>query len=177
MKGITPGDIPKVMSWFDKTPAGEAMNANRKNLLTYARAKLVSGNALTGEKDPDGEYQLMQFTNDLQQAEEQQRTSGKPIGDLYRPGSPLFAGANIAKYVQTPQQIMAKKAAAIRGDNTPPAATINTTPGIVPSTANTPGAAQAPKSDLADGEVVRTTKDGRPAIYDSKTKSFKRWAK
>lgn len=122
-KGISAQDYERYRTLIDNTPAGQALNQNRKMVVDLAKSKLVSSNPMIGTKDPDGEFQLMQFTNALQQQESKLRSQGKSVDELYDVSSPNFFGNKIGQYQKTPQQIMQQQADQARGQITPPVTT------------------------------------------------------
>lgn len=167
--GISTKDMSGIISYFDKTPQGQILTTQRKQMMDLAKANLTKSNPMLGIQDPDGEYNLMNFTNALQQAEGNLRQQNKPVSDLYDPTSPSFFGNKLSQYQSSPQQIMQKLADKARGTATPNPVKIDTTPGVIPSTNNT-----GPEGN-ASSEVERKTSDGKTAVFDSKTKKFLRY--
>lgn len=119
-KGISAQDYERMRTLIDNSPSGQALNQNRKQIMELAKSKLVKSNSAIGMTDPDGEYQLMQFTNALQKQESQLRSQGKPVDELYDVTSPNFFGKKIGQFQKTPQQILEDQANQARGLANPP---------------------------------------------------------
>lgn len=103
---ITASDFKKLDSFRKKTSSGALMNDNRSRLLRSATGSLVKKDPLMGLQDPEGEYNMMQYTNALHDKEEEFKKEKKPVGSLYDPNSPDYFGKEINKYKKTPDQIM-----------------------------------------------------------------------
>lgn len=125
---LSPQDYQQMTSWFDKTPQGQTLTANRKQLLDLAKAKLVNSNTYFGQKDPDGQYNLMQFTNALQTKEADLRSQNQPVNQLYDVKSPNFFGNQIQSFVPDPQQKFRNQAA--QGIGAPPPSVYQSIPGV-----------------------------------------------
>ena len=130
---VPPADYTRIMGWYNKTPEGQALNANRKTMLDEAKSKIL-------QKDPTdpmgnarvGYDRLAQFQVDLQAQEKEMVKQGKPIGSLYDPTSKDYFGnvLTTGKYQKSIQDLMADRATQMRAN--PPTKT------------NPPGADQSP---------------------------------
>lgn len=107
-------DAETLTTMLDKSPQGEENRANQKMLVEAARGALVHENKLAGLADPDGELNLMRYTNDLQGAIRDAVTQNKPISSVLSPNSPDFFGKRLAQYRVSPQDIIKKQADQIR---------------------------------------------------------------
>jgi len=107
---IDPEHYKSLRALFLETPGGENDKTNRNMMLKAAEAKLVKGDPMMGIKDPDGQENLMRFTQALQTEEARMHQEGKPISDLYKVDSKDYFMRQISKYEQTPEQILGKMA-------------------------------------------------------------------
>lgn len=167
--GISLTDYGQISSYIDKTPQGEVLKQNRAQLLTFAKAKLVKANPMIGQADPDGEYNLMNYTSALHEEEQKMRQAGEPVRDLYDPKSPKFFGNKVNQYVKSPQEIMKSMASSMR-TGAPNPENVQTMPGksVTPSAPQTEP--NQPKED-----VVERSYGGKVAVFDNKTKKFLRY--
>lgn len=113
-KGISPHDYAAATSWFDKTPQGQAMNTNRKQLMEIASTRLTKD--ISGKKDDFGEYNLSQFTQALQSAEGEMRQKGEPVSSLYDVHSKNYFGNQINRFYVSPEKRMQQQAERIRNE-------------------------------------------------------------
>lgn len=111
----------RLAGYLDKTPVGQAVNFNRKQILDYAKAALVKGGGIAGMPDPQGEEHFNQFAQALQDKEAQFTKEGKPISSLYKVGGPDYFASqeNMQLYKRTPQQIISAQAAMMQGRPVP----------------------------------------------------------
>lgn len=100
---ITVGDFRKLDSFRKKTLGGSTMADNRSRLLKMAYGVLVKKDSL-GLQDPDGEYNMMQYTNALHEKEEEFRKEKKPMGSLYLPNSPDYFWKQVGNYTKNTDQ-------------------------------------------------------------------------
>lgn len=169
--GISPQDYEHLSNLIDKSPQGQVNKHNEKSLIDMAKAKLVKPSGLGGFPDPDGEYNLMMFTNALQEAKQKAIAEGKPASAVLNPNSPEFFGKEIQHYQLTPQQIMTKMASQYRGQANAPT-TVQTMPGVPTPAGNytTPAPKFTPddiglmsKSELSKLPANRLTPEQREA--------------
>jgi hypothetical protein len=99
-----------------ETPGGEADKTNRAMMLKVAEQRLVKGDPMMGIKDPDGEENLMRFTQALQTQEAELRSKGQPISDLYKTDSKDYFLKQLPKYQLTQEQVLEKMAGGNTGD-------------------------------------------------------------
>jgi len=168
-KGISPTDYGELNNWFDKTPNGQILQSNRKMLMDMAKGRLVKTNPMLGIQDPDGEYNMMMYTNALMQKEAEYRAANKPISDLYNPNSKEFFGNQLVQYQKSPQEILKAIADRSRGTSAQQPTTVQQAPSLLPPKKETENQPPPPK------EVKRKTADGRVAVFDEATKKFVRW--
>lgn len=135
-KGLSTQDYDQLNTWFDKTPQGQVLTQNRKMLIDLAKSNLVKGGGIMGQPDPNGEYQLMQFTNALQNQEANLRSQNQPLTSLYDVNSPQFFGKQISNYRKTPEQLMQEQFG--KPGQSPAPTNIQTQPGVIPSDKKTP---------------------------------------
>jgi hypothetical protein len=153
---IGKGDFDKLQQAISMVPANRVNSYNEGQLLQKAQQQI-------GTSDPDSHYKLAQFTNDLAMAKQNALQKQEPIGPLLDPQSPQYFGAQIQKYIATPQQILARQADQARGAVAPPAS-VQTQPGVIPTPAK-PGAWAKFSSDVsgAAGEMKDVLPDTTPA--------------
>lgn len=138
----------------DLTATIKMIPSNRVNSFNEAALQKVAAQRI-GKDDPDSQYKLMMFNNEVMQAKQNALKAGEPIGPLFDPNSPKFLGNSVQKYVSTPQQIVQAQAARLTGQAFAPA-TVATQPGVTP----TPGKpAPAGLFQQKPGEAERGARD------------------
>ncbi len=149
-------DAEKLQKFIDTTPGGQALNFNRKQLLDVAKSSLVKANPMIGEADPKGEFNMAQFTQDLQHAEQNLRSQKQSVAPLYDTSSPQYFATpqRLQKYQRSQQEIMTDLSNQMTGNFTKPVLSQNN-PGV---TAPTP----APKT--LEGQAG-TSKSGKPMVF------------
>lgn len=85
--GISTKDYGTLRNMIDTTPAGLALNSNRKATLDYMK-KVYVDSSFMGKSDPEGQFALLQATQSLQAKEAEYRQQGKPVSSLYDTNSP-----------------------------------------------------------------------------------------
>ena len=103
-RGISPQDYTQMKSWFDKTPQGQALTANRKSVMDMAKSTLIQKSGNMGAADPIGQHALMQFTNYMQSQEQNAISQRQPVADLYNVNSKNFIGNQIKAFLPTPEE-------------------------------------------------------------------------
>lgn len=131
--GVSAQDVQQMLPYLDKSPQGRALNTNRKQLMDLAKASLISKNSFMGQSDPDGEMNLMKFTNALQAKEAEVSQSGQPISTLYDPSSPNFFGKQIKSFTMTPMDKFNAQSQRMSGQ-APPPVNVYAPPGSTPDT-------------------------------------------
>jgi hypothetical protein len=145
--GISHRDFQDLASTIKMIPG------NRVNSYNEAQLQKVAAQRI-GKDDPNSEYKLMLFNNEVQQAKQNALKAGEPIGPLFDPNSPKFLGGKIQNYVSSQQDILRAQAARLTGTAFAPT-TIATAPGVVPTPAPPPIGAPAPaKKPVSVNEVA-----------------------
>lgn len=115
---------------------------NRVN--AFAEAKLMEKARAAIGTGPDAEYRLAQFSSEVHQAKLSASQTQTPIKDLFDPNSKSYLGAQLQKYVQTPQQVLHDEAERARGLTVAPQ-NVQTAPGVSPTPGT--GTSRTPKID------------------------------
>lgn len=118
-------DFHQISQAIQMVPSNRVNSFNEGQLLQKAQAAI-------GTSDPNAQYKLMQFTNEVQQAKQTAMKSQQPIGPLLDPNSNQYLGNQIQKYVATPQDILKAQADKVRGTAVAPT-NIQTQPGVIPT--------------------------------------------
>lgn len=106
-KRLSYDDLNKLRSEMQgkKTAAGKEESELTNRLFKIAESKLSKTNWL-GMKDPDGDKNLLAWTNQFYADREQAKKEGIPFRELYNPNSKHFLGNSINNYAKTPEQII-----------------------------------------------------------------------
>lgn len=152
-------DAEKLQKFLDVTPAGQALNYNRSQLMKVATGALVKANPMLGEADSKGEYHLSQFTQDLQKQEADLRAQKKPVSSLYDTSSPDYAAApeKLLKYQRTMQEMMQDDAQRAFGNQNQPVQ-IHNNPGV-DQLKTTPPAKKIPPPGLSLEDFKKWKRD------------------
>lgn len=118
---INPAEARAASVWLAKDPETKLLNAQVKNVMTYATktlsmsAPLVQG--LPGVKDPDGDYKTMLFRQavnqkraEFLQANPPGQPGSKPVSTLFDPKAPEFVGNMVPQFQMTHDQVIRRQA-------------------------------------------------------------------
>lgn len=156
----------------DITQTIKMIPGNRVNSFNEASLQKVAAQRI-GKDDPDSQYKLMLFNNEVQQAKSNALKAGEPIGPLFDPNSLKFLGNSVQKYISSPQQILQAQVARMTGAQAAPTA-IATQPGVVPTPAAPPAAIGIKKPSTTVDEISNMNLN---ALKNLSTKSLSPEAK
>lgn len=122
---LTHKDFQDISKAIQMVPANRVNSFNESQLMKVAKQRIGTG-------DPDSEYKLMLFQNEVQQAKQNASANKKPIGELFDPHSANFMGNQVQKYVSSPQDILRAQAEKARGAFVSPAP-VDAQIGVTPS--------------------------------------------
>lgn len=140
---------PGMLTHSDFHELSNAIQMNPKNRVDRFNEQKMIQDAKTsiGSNDPDAQYKLMMFTNEIQQAKQKAMQENKPIGSLFDPKSKEYIGNQVQKYVVTPQQALSQEADRIRGGSVA-STTVQTAPGVTPTSSSGPKTNEISTMDL-----------------------------
>lgn len=137
----------------DINQAIKMVPGNRVNSYNEAQLQKVAAQRI-GKDDPDSQYKLMLFNNEVQQAKQNALKAGEPIGPLFDANSPKWLGSKIQNYVSSQQDILRAQAARMTGTTFSPT-TVATQPGVIPAPAPPPvGAPKGAKAPVSVNDVA-----------------------
>lgn len=89
-----------------RTPEGARLSDTKRIFFDGIKTQITKSNLLLGKLDPDGDFQLMQYTLAANRKIEEYRKAGKDPHALFDPDNPDFLGSPkmVSRYQKTMQQ-------------------------------------------------------------------------
>lgn len=98
------------------TPKGRAVLQMRKRIDDIAKANIAKADPVTGVMDPDGAHLYAAYMDYVDFKVEEYRKEGKPLDELFRPGSKEYVGNKMSEFKRSMQETTESQLRRIRGD-------------------------------------------------------------